>query len=203
MQSKRISDLVVIPVTHAVYIIPGFKQHYGSRTLLWHLWRSLEGQLNQPYQTVQVRLWDNDWRNEAKFVAMSSKGCPTRDLKVIIVGYSWGAGWGAIQFAKRLAKHSIGVRKMCLIDPVYRHWYPWGNWRAYFPDIPITIPSNVDSVTWWRQTAECLRGHKIRRSSPNTELCEAGVFESVLHRQMDDKASVIQDCYDIIASEFS
>jgi hypothetical protein len=48
-----------------------------------------------------------------------------------------------------------------LCDPVYRHWYVLGDWRAFVPWIAIQIPCNVRRVDWLRQKTNWPRGHEL------------------------------------------
>lgn len=183
------------------YIVPGFKQHFGSITLLWRLWRKLEADLNETGQTVQVRLWNNDWKQEADFIRLNALYPP--QLQVVLIGYSWGAGWGCIELAKHLEELKVFVDQMCLIDPVYRHPLLVLRWLAYFPSVPITIPANVGTVTHWRQTRSRLQGHKLHCKSRVTKVYEAAVYDNVEHRRMDDIPEVIYGCHNIVKEAFS
>lgn len=191
------------PITQICYIVPGFKQDFGSFTLLWRCWARLQAVLCKSNQTVQVRLWNNDWKAEAKWVKMISEGIHPGLVDVVLVGYSWGAGWGCTEFARCLDNYGVEVKHACLIDPVFRHKLLVLRWLAYFPSVPIKIPGNVWKVTHWRQTLDKLQGHVLEPVSKHTEIVEAAVYDNVSHRRMDNMPEIISGCQRIVLKEFN
>ena len=176
-----------------IYVIPGFLQDLGTRTRLIDLWQSLHGQLCGVHCSVQLRPWNSDWNAEAEFISRLSDDRP----RVVTIGYSWGAGWGVVQLAKQLAKRGLGIKRACLIDPVYRHQYALGNWRAFIPWVPITIPRNVQRVTWWRQRQSWPMGHNLRAKHTGRTIIEPPGLIQADHAHMDDQESVIKQCREI------
>jgi hypothetical protein len=57
----------------------------------------------------------------------------------------------AVLLARELAGCGINVRALVLSDPVYRHGYRLGQWRAMVPWSRIKVPTNVAEVWWFRQ----------------------------------------------------
>ena len=164
-----------------IYVIPGFTQTRGTRTRLIDLWARLHSTKSNHTTTVQLQPWKSDWKSEAEFISRLSVERP----RIFIVAYSWGAGYGFIQLARQLAKRGIEIARAWLLDPVYRHPYWLGQWRAFVPGIPIVIPENVRRVTWWRQEQSWPRGHELRAISPKTRIDEPH-YVRVDHVHMDD-----------------
>lgn len=183
-----------------IYVIPGFRQHLGTQTRLTDLYEELHGLLCGPECSVQIRPWDNNWKAEAAFVARYSCLVP----RIIVVAYSWGAGHGFVQFEKylRRAKTDKGrkpmrVSRACLIDPVYRHRYLLGNWRAFVPW--IQIPVRADLVTWWRQSENHPMGHDLKPI--NGTVIEEPIHVEARHDEMDDQEFTIKRCKEICLAE--
>lgn len=167
-----------------VFVITGFTQDAATPTRLTDLWLSLHSRL--PGASVQLRPWNCDWRAEAELIRRTSTNSPT----VVLVGYSWGAGWGVTRLASQLAKRGLGVSRAFLIDPVYRHPYWLGNWRAFLPWWPIRIPANVAHVTWWRQEMDWPAGHDLRADGDAT-LIDREVVVEAAHVHMDDQPAIM------------
>lgn len=73
---------------------------------------------------------------------------------------------------------------MVLSDPVYRHKYWAGNWRAFVNCIPIKISDNVEQVHWFRQKENWPKAHELS-TSENTKVY-GGKFYDRTHAYMDD-----------------
>lgn len=164
-----------------VYVIPGFTQTRGTRTRLIDLWADFHAEYAGPSAVVQLQPWCSDWASEAEFIARSSRTYP----RIFVVAYSWGAGYGFVQLAKHLADRGLDVLRAWLIDPVYRHRYWLGQWRAFVPSVPITVPANVKRVSWWRQDKSYPKGHDLRAAAQSTHV-EDPHWLNVGHVHMDD-----------------
>lgn len=173
-----------------LYVITGFLQDRGSRSGLVDLWAKLHAEHAGRNTTVRLCPWNAQWDAEAEFLLRISEPNPT----VGVVAFSWGAGWGFVHLAKQLRKRGLAIRHGCLIDPVYRHRYILGNWRAFVPGIPILIPRNVERVTWWRQNQTWPRGHQLLGFG-KTRIENPGI-EDVGHVFMDDHAPILEVCRD-------
>lgn len=179
-------EAAVSKFTHWCYVIEGFLQTAGSRTRLIDCWQQLHGALCDDEHSIQLRTWKADWAAEAELLDRLSVKDPT----VVLIGYSWGAGWGAMQMAKHLDKRGVRVTRALLIDPVYRHRYWLGNWRAFVPWIPIRVPANVDHVTWWRQKRNLPRAHPLVGGVK----IDAAQLVDCDHQHMDDAHIVVEAC---------
>lgn len=106
--------------------------------------------------------------------------------RLVIVGYSWGAGYGAQRLARACARFGIVVELMLLCDPVFRPlWLPaWGvanlfGFRALIPrSACIEIPANVRRVASVFQRQTVPQGHPVRACSAWTEVVPALEVES-------------------------
>lgn len=111
-----------------------------------------------------VRPWKEDWEKLATRCALDGV------VDVIIIAYSWGAGWAAQRLSRALESFGICVTVQVLMDPVYRPlWIPaWGpanifGFRALMPGAAtIAVPDNVQLVLGIRQASSLPMGHAIR-----------------------------------------
>jgi pimeloyl-ACP methyl ester carboxylesterase len=145
-----------------------------------------------------LRSWNSDWKAEAEFMFRLSDSNP----RISVVGFSWGAGWGVMQLAKQLERRGLSIHHACLIDPVYRHPYLLGQWRAFVPWIPIMVPRNVKRVTWWRQVMNWPRGHELVGLNEKTRI-EQPFYVPATHSNMDDQPRILDECYHICQTELT
>jgi pimeloyl-ACP methyl ester carboxylesterase len=122
-----------------------------------HLWRKLTEDHHGCDERVELRPWNSNWSDEAEMVYRFRNGKP----RLTIAAYSWGAGWGAMQFARELNKRGIEVESMVLSDPVYRNPHLTLRWLTTFSFPIIRVPENVRSVRWFRQKKEWPCGHEL------------------------------------------
>lgn len=179
-----------------IYVVPGFTQTRGSRTRLIDLWARLHHRHSDSHTVVSLLPWKADWKSEAEFVLRLSVAIPL----ILVAAYSWGAGWGFVRFAKELKHRGLSVRHAWLIDPVYRHPYWLGQWRALIPWWSVKIPNNVQHVTWWRQKQSIPRGHDLIADRSKT-LLEPPQEISVDHIHADDHLPVMEEVYRQIGEE--
>lgn len=131
----------------SIITIPGFRQDDGPKSGL----AKLHGKLIERYPgrnhvyPVALRTWDDDmWTLAAHIV--------DRDPDVtVVVGYSYGCGWGTPQLAEALAQYGRKIDLLCAIDPVPRFRFlpakaisltRWGKYK---------VPHNVIDCIYWRQ----------------------------------------------------
>lgn len=175
-------------------VIAGFTQKKSK----WHGPARLTEELIDilpPRHRVELYSWNENWKEVAARLNWIAQMRNKRPL-VNIYGYSWGGGWGAPQLANNLAAHDIDVQWMVLSDPVYRHKYFLGQWRAYSNmfgwDTPITISHNVKNLKSFYQVQNFPRAHRLKAHS-NTK-----VFPRVelvaYHSAMDDEESWHNAC---------
>ena len=94
--------------------------------------------------------------------------------RVILIGYSWGAGFACMRFAKMAPDWGIRIPLALLCDPVYRptwmpRWMPANPLNIYSLDrrTKIKVPSTIKRVAWVRQRLSIPCGHDLVTTSPH------------------------------------
>lgn len=179
------------------YIITGYTQTAGTRSLLIDLWEKLHRESDPKHSVVLLRPWKSDWEAEAELVLRASTSPNWKVRPTIrVCGYSWGAGWGALQFCQALQRKGLDVERLALIDPVHRHPLAICRWRTLCPSlIPIYVPSNVSGrVLVFAQRMNWPQAHRVIQYGvevhPTIVQCE--------HGAMDDRPEVIEKCYEFL-----
>ena len=170
------------PIRKFIIVIPGFMQSRGTPNGMVALWRKLHHAYAGPDTVVSLHLWNSNWRDVAEWIwrLRPNKG----QLDIVIAGYSWG-GYSAVLLARQLKKRGIQVRSMILSDPVYRHWYWLGQWRAFWPQSRIRLPSKVGCVAVFRQETNLPSGHFFTDET-NKIPVTTFLIDGVVHQFMDD-----------------
>ena len=148
----------------AVVTFQGFTEDLSRETGTEALYRDvIRPRSSAEMMTLLPVEWDHP---PGKLVgALHRMGVPS----VVVIGYSWGAGYGAQRFAAAALRAGIAVDLMLLCDPVYRPlWLPpfLGTLplalRALLPDSAvIRVPHGVRRVAAVRQAISLPRGHKL------------------------------------------
>jgi len=181
-------------LTNWTFIIPGFTQSVGSRSLMIELWERLHVASKPRTDVVRLNPWKSDWTAEADLVRWSS-----HNPRIRICAYSWGAGWGAIQLCKAFQRRGMFIDRLALIDPVYRHPSVLLRWQTLLPSIvPIRLPPSVTDrteVLVFAQTMNWPRAHRVLRPSgievrPRTILCT--------HESAHSDPITIEACYQFL-----
>lgn len=139
---------------------------------------------------IEYRTWRSEWDAFAEY---------TRSLldfngEVWIVGYSWGAGWGAKRLAVELNFRGLTVPGMLLCDPVYRSpvlpaWLPLNplsliHKRRWAPK--IYLPSNIRNVRWLRQDVSRPQAHQLVAVNPQATVIHPPKVLQLIHSEMDE-----------------
>jgi len=188
------------PINRWCYVITGFLQNAGTRTRMIELWRGLHA-VSGHASRAELRPWDSNWDAEAELIMRLSSPNPKTPPTILIFAYSWGAGWGAMRLARALDERGVAVNCMVLSDPVYRHWYWAGNWRAFVPWIPITVPGNVMQVRSFRQAKNWPRAHAIKAALPGFTEVWPPVTINATHQNMDEAGAFLTEC-EIVSEQF-
>lgn len=179
------------PIQEWHVCISGFLQDEGRPTGISRAWRSLHNARTRPDARVELRSWNDDFKALAEFIwRFRDEYC---DPTINLYGYSWG-GAGAVRLAEELHRRGLRVDHMVLCDPVYRHPYWLGNWRAFWPWSTIVIPENVREVTWFRQSLSLPKGHDLMAQSPRTILHQP-VELSADHLHIDEEPAFFDACF--------
>lgn len=133
------------------------------------LWALLAALYGDDFRLLGLKQWDHPTQELAA-------ECEALGLsRVAVVGYSWGGGFAAQNFAKRLWRYGITVPIMLLCDPVYRPlWLPvvFGPSPLAFQALIrqgacIKVPGNVNLIRGVRQDATTPRGHELHLPNGN------------------------------------
>lgn len=162
-------------------VISGFLQDEGKLTGMVVLWHKLHIRCNNSDTRVELRSWNDNWSALAECIWRLKN----TNTKIGIYAYSWGCGWGAMRLANELRKRGMSINHMVLSDPVYRHSYPLGNWRALVPWSKIKVPGNVFDVHSFAQDLNIPRAHKLVAKSELTTI-RTPIQVSATHQYMDD-----------------
>ena len=182
-------------------VITGFKQRRDQNNGMMRLWRAL-GQYRAPDTCVAARAWNADFGELAGWIDQSRDEDQTPPT-IKVYAYSWGCGWGFLEFARRLIDVRLRVRAAVLADPVYhsRHWFM--RWLAlvyavYAP--AIKIPPSVDEVFWFYQRMKRPCGHPVVPEDEAATKVTPGIcLAGLAHSQMDDAAAFQRKCMEVAA----
>lgn len=171
------------------WIVPlmGFTESVSRRTGMESLWSELRLMASPSTTVLMPWEWRDDMRSLAEFIARNSIG---RAPRVMVVAYSWGAGYAFPRFARACGERGIEIDAACLCDPVYRsRWLPWWiplNPMSLMRGAKIGIPGNVRRVAWVRQEISVPSGHELVAENPEaTEILPARLVLSS-HEHIDE-----------------
>lgn len=162
----------------AVVTISGFSQKVWKRTGMGDLyWMIREQHATAPDRFFMHVPWDADFKHEAAKIKMHAAD----DIRIAVVGYSWGCGRGVRQLAKQLGKQGLGIELLLLIDPViYRpgFWFSPRQLWALTRLGKFKVPANVRTVESWRQVNGRPFGRALKLQSDDTVIVEQWVLGS-------------------------
>lgn len=147
---------------------------------------------------VELRRWCDNTEELAEWISRSIP--EDSETRIVVMGYSWG-GMAAKHFADELRKRGHTIDEMILSDPVYRHWYWCGNWRAFLSGLPIRISDNVKRVRHFAQRENYPRGHPVVANNPGKTIVEDVSWLSMNHVHMDDAWGFRQACLEAAKGE--
>jgi pimeloyl-ACP methyl ester carboxylesterase len=113
--------------------------------------------------------------------------------QVVLVGYSWGAGYTCMKFARMAEKFNITIPLALLCDPVYRPlwmpaWLPPNPLNIYSLDrrTKIRVPRTVRRAVYVRQEDSIPNGHELVPECPlRTQIHFAGKLDAS-HLSIDE-----------------
>jgi pimeloyl-ACP methyl ester carboxylesterase len=147
----------------AIVSFQGFTESDARPTGTEDLYFSVIRQFAGPYVTTyQPRRWNSD------STALAHQLVRQRIHDVIVVAYSWGAGYGAMKFAEVGRQFGIRIPLALLCDPVYRPtwmpgWLPANPLNIYSLDrrSKINLPTAIRRVAGVRQDLTIPNGHEV------------------------------------------
>lgn len=173
----------------------GYTQHRDRLTGIARAWGACQAETRDPSIVNRGPMaWDVNWRLEARFVRNFCNEATQHN----IFAYSWGAGWGAMEYARQLwTAGNYEHVTMVLADPVFCDHRPWMRWntisnryewmRKVIPQKTILIPRNVDEVWWSRQENNWPRAMSLEKEIGQKTIIHTPEFEHDLgHARMDD-----------------
>lgn len=178
-------------------VIGGFLQHEGKPTGMVALWRRLQARHAAPGVCIELRCWHDHWSELAELIWRVQ---PEDEPPVVkVYAYSWGAGFGAMQLARELARRGVPIAWMVLSDPVYRSPCVLFRWLALTPWRTIRVPPNVRAVRWFRQRLSLPAGHDLVAMQKERTAIAPAVWAEVSHAYMDDCRLFHRECERIAA----
>ncbi len=130
----------------AIVFINGFGQGAGPDEGLYRLYRSAcDRWYDRRRDLVLYRTWDSNHRKTAQLIKASGA------KHVVLVGYSYGAGWGCTQMARHLAELGLVVHQLFLIDPVPRYRFIPAKIKSLTRGGVYVVPPTVRQVEVWQQ----------------------------------------------------
>lgn len=154
----------------AIITFNGFRETPRQQTGTERMWQKLRGFASAGVFVHPPVKWTHD---PDEIVGLLRRQGIER---VVIVAYSWGAGYGAMRLAKACGEVGIRLPLMLLCDPVYRaNWMP--TWVGTLPlairsimpaTAKIKIPRNVRRVAGVRQTISIPQAHGLKEDGDFT-----------------------------------
>lgn len=166
--------------------ISGHAQREGDPNGTFNNWFFLRERLAANQCQVELREWNSNWSALAERIWLVWQRLGGPSPLINAYAYSWGAGWGFQQFAGELAKRGMEIAQAVLCDPVYRHRYWLGQWRALWPFSQILIAPNVREVRWLFQRMNLPAGHPVVAQDKCHTKIHAGVRLERIHHYMDE-----------------
>lgn len=113
--------------------------------------------------------------------------------RVILIGYSWGAGYACMRFAKMAPEWGIKIPLAILCDSVYRPtwmpaWLPANPLNIYSLDrrSKIKVPPSIRRVRSVRQTNSIPCGHELVPTRPGQDIEPSKVLAGYTHLTIDE-----------------
>ncbi len=132
---------------------------------------------NENITVIHPRRWNSD------VAALMDMLVRQEIHRVILIGYSWGAGYTCMKFAKMAPEWGIKIPLALLCDPVYRptwmpSWLPANplNFRSVCKTTKIEVPQSIKRVAWVRQKISVPSGHDLVSEFGHTHIVPGRVL---------------------------
>lgn len=174
--------------------ISGFTQRENSLHGIVRLWRDLHGKLESAESVVSLRTWNSRWADLAEHILLIQQN-QGQAIRIAVYAYSYGAGWGLVQFAKQLRRRGLWVDVAVLADPVYRSPWLLFRWLAMTSWRQVTIPSNVKLVRWFYQRQNLPQSQGVVAENCKQTLITEGQELLCDHEYADDSLRFHESCH--------
>ena len=191
-------------IRNFIYLIGGRSQKTGADTgmmRLWAMlfrWRALAPR--HAFTFIMPREWNDSVREMAGLLERHAVEPGAR--RVVIAGYSWGAGYGGPRLARELMRRGIAVDLLILVDPIYRSKLPLAfRLLAFTTWFGIRVPANVRAVVAWRQRRDALKGTGLRLDDKARTriLADVTLTDSSLdHQSIQYHPALLRECFERI-----
>jgi hypothetical protein len=195
-----------LPIDNWIICIPGFLQKKADAVegipALWHrLWERFHGR----DVCVQMYPWNTNWSDVAEMIF---RACDAGRVRIMVVAYSWGVGYGALRLLRELAYRGVRVAAAVFSDAVFHLWgrlahllgvsqvsayltRPWGRPQIALPgneqELPETHWFVQDRKNFrWSDRNTWLRGHEIVWEATGEPVPGGIPIYHTTHRYMDE-----------------
>jgi hypothetical protein len=153
-------------------------------------------------RNVRTRVEMEAWNDCPDQTAEMIYRLGTKEQKPTIgyFGYSWGCGYGFVQFARALQRLGLDIDHAVLCDPVYHGVFKWRAFmpRTLFHQIYVSVPANVKRVSRFYQRIDKPAGHDLKLEGRYTRTVR-DVELFVGHCDIDDADEFQRECFDVAA----
>lgn len=195
--------------------ISGFTENTRRITGTERAWHKCRPLFNASTWIATPREWNADWREVAALIARNT----SEASRIVLSGYSWGAGWGVLKLAKHLNTMDRGIYSAVLVDPVYRlrgtptkpqvlagitnPWSLLGKTEMARDWLPIKIPKYFRQVSYFRQAIDRPCGRRLVAEDPKTTLVKPAKWLQVGHARVDEQQRVLDEIYNEVGNAVS
>ncbi len=128
--------------------IMGFRESVRRITGIERIWHAVRPSAGPAVWVIHPQRWNLDHRDLAGLIARNADP----SARIVIVGHSWGIGWGAMRLARALGRFGMEISDIVSADGIYRSpllpaWLPLNPvslGRMFRPR--IRVPANVRRI---------------------------------------------------------
>lgn len=150
--------------------IMGFTERTRRVTGIERIWHRVRETSGPDAWIIHPKRWNLDARDLAGLIARNA----AQSARIVIVGHSWGIGWGAMRLARALGRFGMEISDIVSADGVYRSpilpaWLPLNFLslgRLLRPR--IRVPANVRRIHAFVQRRSIPSGHGFRAGAGTT-----------------------------------
>ena len=170
---------------HVFVPIMGFSESTRRVTGIEKIWRAVRETSGPDAWIIHPQRWNLNARDLAALIARNAHP----SARIVIVGHSWGIGWGAMRLAESLGRLGMEISDILSADGVYRSpllpgWLPLNILslgRLLRPR--IRVPSNVRWIHAFVQRRAVPAGHGFTAAQGTSVIVQV---VDVPHARVDD-----------------